>query len=76
VLLPMANVNLRNPDTNAVESADEVGKRLGLEVRSVGNVQEAFALFTDDRFAYPSAPAPSSAGAFDQAGDGTSRVAR
>ena len=56
VLLPMANMSLRNPETNAVESADEVGKRLGLEVRSVGNVQEAFSLFTDDRFAYPSAP--------------------
>jgi len=57
VLLPMANMSLRNPDTNAVETADEVGKRLGLEVRSVGNVQEAFSLFTEDRFAYPSAPA-------------------
>jgi hypothetical protein len=57
VLLPMANMSLRNPDTNAVETADEVGKRLGLEVRSVGNVQEAFSLFTDDRFAYPSVPA-------------------
>ena len=56
VLLPVANMSLRNPETNAVESADEVGKRLGLEVRSVGNVQEAFSLFTDDRFAYPSAP--------------------
>ena len=56
VLLPTANMSLRNPETNAVESAVEVGKRLGLEVRSVGNVQEAFALFTDDRFAYPSAP--------------------
>ncbi len=54
VLLPMANMSLRNPDTNEVESADVVGKRMGLEVRSVGNVQEAFALFTDDRFAYPS----------------------
>jgi hypothetical protein len=57
VLLPMANMSLRNPDTNVVETADEVGKRLGLEVRSVGNVQEAFSLFTDDRFAYPSVPA-------------------
>ena len=61
VLLPMANMNLRNPDTNAVESADEVGKRLGLEVRSVGNVHELstrqvtalLALLADEAVALP-----------------------
>ena len=57
VLLPMANMSLRNPETKVVESADQFGKRLGLEVRSVGNVQEAFTLFTDGRYADPSAPA-------------------
>jgi len=57
VLLPVANMQVRNPDTDEVQSAVEVGKRLGLEVRSVSNVQEAFTLFTDGRYAYPSAPA-------------------
>lgn len=57
VLLPLANMNVRNADTNVVESATQVGQRLGLEVRSVGNVQEAFTLFTDGQYAYPSAPA-------------------
>jgi len=57
VLLPVANMQVRNLDTNAVESAVQVGERLGLTVRAVGNVQEAFTLFTDGKYAYPAAPA-------------------
>jgi hypothetical protein len=57
VLLPIANMSVRNPQTNAVESATELGKALGLDVQPVGNVQQAFTLFTDGKYRYPSAPA-------------------
>ncbi|MFM7147939.1 MAG: S16 family serine protease, partial [Actinomycetales bacterium] len=57
VLLPIANMNVRTRETDQVESAAEVGRRLGLEVIPVGNVQQAFTKFTDGKFAYPAAPA-------------------
>jgi len=57
VLLPIANMNVRNRETNETESAVDLGKTLNLEVIPVGNVQEAFTLFTDGKFAYPAAPA-------------------
>jgi len=57
VLLPIANMTVRNRDTNVAESAVAMGQSLGLEVVPVGNVQQAFSLFTDNKFAYPAAPA-------------------
>lgn len=57
VLLPIANMNVRNPQTGGNETAKEMGARLGLDVRTVGNVQEAFTIFTDGKYSYPSAPA-------------------
>jgi hypothetical protein len=63
VLLPVANMKVRNRETDQVESAIDMGRQLGLEVILVGNVQQAFTKFTDGRFAYPSAPA------FDLPGD-------
>lgn len=57
VLLPIANMTVRNRDTNVAESAVAMGQSLGLEVIPVGNVQQAFSLFTDNKYAYPPAPA-------------------
>ncbi|MFM8349927.1 MAG: S16 family serine protease, partial [Actinomycetales bacterium] len=55
VLLPIANMAVRNPQSGQPESAADVGKALGLQVVPVANVQQAFTLFTDGAFAYPSA---------------------
>lgn len=52
VLLPLANMSLRDGTTNSVISAVDAGRALGLEVRGVGNVQEAFTLFTDGKYSY------------------------
>jgi len=49
-------MSVGNRDTNVAESAVAMGQRLGLEVVPVGNVQRAFSLFTDNKFAYPAAP--------------------
>jgi hypothetical protein len=56
VLLPLANMTVRDSSSNATMSAVEAGERLGLQVQGVGNVQEAFTLFTNGEFAYPAAP--------------------
>jgi hypothetical protein len=56
VLLPLANMTLRDGETDTTISAVEAGRKLGLDVRGVGNVQEAFTLFTDGKFSYPAAP--------------------
>ena len=56
VLLPIPNMLVR--DENGVErSAVDVGKDLGLEVVPVANVQQAYTIFTDGKYSYPSAPA-------------------
>ena len=56
VLLPLANMTVRDKESNTTMSAIEAGKKLGLEVQGVGNVQEAFTLFTNGKFAYPASP--------------------
>ena len=56
VLLPLANMTFRSKEGDTTISAIDAGRQLGLEVRGVGNVQEAFTLFTDGKYAYPTAP--------------------
>ena len=56
VLLPLANMTVRDKESNTTMSAIEAGKKLGLEVQGVGNVQEAFTLFTNGKFAYAASP--------------------
>jgi hypothetical protein len=57
VLLPSANMEFTDRESGEQVSAIEYGQRLGLNVRAIASVQEAFAIFTDNHFAYPSKPA-------------------
>lgn len=59
VLLPIPNMLVRDVASGQVRSAADVGKELGLEVIPVANVQQAYTIFTDGKFSYPSAPAVS-----------------
>ena len=57
VLLPIPNMLVRDAVTGQQRSATDVGRELGLDVVPVANVQQAYTIFTDGKYSYPSAPA-------------------